>query len=109
MTRHISLANRFVLVAGSGVALAIISPTMPVSAQVICPPGYYYSVGYGCVPDAPGYNDMYGPGYGYEPPVYDSFGMAFGFGGGRGGGGRGGGGHGGGGGRSGGHGGGSHR
>jgi hypothetical protein len=108
MTRIELLVTKF-LVIGSGIALVTISASQPVSAQVPCPPGYYFSYGYGCVPAAPGYDYMYGLGYGYAPPVYDSFGMAFGFGGGGGRGGRGGGGHGGGGGRGGGgHGGGGH-
>ncbi len=98
-------------------AVTAILGIAPASAQaVVCPPGYYYTYGYGCVPASSGYDTIYGaPGYAYPPPVYDSFGMAFGFGGGgrggrgRGGEGRGGGGgHGGGGGRGGGGGGGGH-
>jgi hypothetical protein len=38
----------------------------------------------GCVPVSDAYNDMYGNDYGYGPPVYDTYGMAFGFNGGRG-------------------------
>jgi hypothetical protein len=111
MTRHEVLVTKVLLVAGSVVALTAIFASQSASAQVGCPPGYYYSYGYGCVPAAPGYADVYGPDYGYAPPVYDSFGLAFGFGGGggRGGGGRGGGGRGGGGHSGGGHGGGGHR
>jgi hypothetical protein len=110
MTRHKLLVAKALLVAGSVVGLTAIFASQPASAQVGCPPGYYYSYGYGCVPAAPGYDDVYGPSYGYAPPVYDSFGLAFGFGGSGGrGGGRGGGGHGGGGHGGGGHGGGGHR
>lgn len=99
MTRHKSFAAKVLLVAGSAIVLPAIFASQPASAQVGCPLGYYYSYGYGCVPAAPGYADVYGPDYGYAPPVYDFFGLAFGFGGGgdRGGGGhaggRGGGGH----------------
>jgi hypothetical protein len=57
--------------------------TMPAAAQVQCPPGYYYSYGYGCVPASDAYNDMYGDDYNDGPPVYDTYGLAFGFGGGR--------------------------
>jgi hypothetical protein len=82
--------TRFLPVIGAVVGLAIISAAEPASAQFVsCPPGYYYAYGPGCVPAAPGYGYVYGPGYGYAPPVYDSFGLAFGVGGGRGGGGRG--------------------
>jgi len=81
--------------------------TMPASAQVQCPPGYYYHYGYGCIPASSAYSDMYGDDYGYDSPVYDGYGLAFGFGGG--GRGRGAGGfHGGGGHAGGGHGGGGH-
>jgi hypothetical protein len=67
---------------------------------VNCPPGYNYYYGYGCVPVSDGYNALYGDEYDYGPPVYDTYGLAFGFNGGRGG--RGGGGFHGGGGRAGG-------
>lgn len=91
MTR---LTTRLLLL-GGGIALSLVT-ALPAAAQVICPPGYYYSYGYGCVPASDAYDDMYGDGYAYGPPVYDSYGMAFGFGGGSRGriaGGRGGGGH----------------
>jgi hypothetical protein len=78
---------------GGAIALSALA-TMPAAAQVQCPPGYYYSYGYGCVPASDAYNDMYGDSYNDGPPVYDTYGLAFGFGGGRsfhgGGGGRGG-------------------
>jgi len=100
---------------GGGILLSL-TVALPAAAYVNCPVGFYYSYGYGCVPVSDGYNGMYGDDYGYAPPVYDSFGLAFGFSGGRGVGGgaaRGGGGHAGGGGgghaRGGGHGGGGRR
>src|ERR1700679_3311072 len=82
---------------GGAIALSALV-TMPASAQVQCPPGYYYQYGYGCIPASSAYSDMYGDDYGYDSPVYDGYGLAFGFGGGggRGGGNRGGGFHGGG-------------
>jgi hypothetical protein len=102
MTRLKSLAIKL-LMAGSGLAVAIATSAVPASAQgVRCPEGYYYSYGYGCVPDSPAYDDMYGD-YGYGPPGYDTFGLVYGYGGSR----RGGGGHGGGS-HGGGHNGGSH-
>ena len=106
MTRPKFLTTKAMILVAAGITLAAVSASQPVSAQVPCPPGYYYSYGYGCVPVAPAYGYMYGPGYAYVPPVYDSFGLAFGFGGGGRGGGRGGGGRGGGGRGGGGHGGG---
>ena len=94
------------LILGSAVAFSAMA-TMPASAQVQCPPGFYYQYGYGCVPASSAYSDMYGDDYGYDSPVYDGYGLAFGFGGG--GRGRGAGGfHGGGGHAGGGHGGGGH-
>ena len=69
------------IIAGA-VALSALA-TMPAVAQVRCPPAYYYSYGYGCVPASDAYNDMYGDGYNDGPPVYDTYGLAFGFGGGR--------------------------
>jgi uncharacterized membrane protein YgcG len=108
MTRIKSLAMKF-LIFGVGPAIALLSTTQLASAQVRCPDGYYYSDGYGCVPDSDGYSDMYGD-YDYDSgyPAYDTFGLAYGYGyrGGHGGGGHGGGGHGGGGHGGGGHGGG---
>jgi hypothetical protein len=93
MTRLNPLATKF-LMAGAAFALAIAGSTAPASAQVRCPDGYYYSYGYGCVPDSAGYDDMYG-NYGYGTPGYDTFGLAYGYSGGsrRGGGGHGGGSH----------------
>jgi hypothetical protein len=114
MTRIHSLALKF-LIFGVSPALALLSTTQLASAQVRCPEGYYYSEGYGCVPDSDGYADMYGDSYyGYGAPDYDSFGLAYGYDyrggrGGHGGGGHyGGGSHGGGGHGGGGHGGGGH-
>lgn len=78
---------------GGGVALSM-ACVAPADAQVRCPLGFYYQPGYGCVPASDAYNDMYGDGYDYASPVYDGYGLAFGFGsGGRGGGRIGGGGH----------------
>ena len=78
---------------GSGIALAMVC-AVPADAQVQCPHGFYYQPGYGCVPVSDAYDDMYGNGYDYASPVYDGYGLAFGFsGGGRGGGRIGGGGH----------------
>jgi hypothetical protein len=51
MTR-IELLVTKLLVIGSGIALVTISASQSVSAQVPCPPGYYFSYGYGCVPAA---------------------------------------------------------
>ncbi len=83
------------LILGGAIVLSALA-TMPASSQVRCPPAYYYRYGYGCIPDSSAYSDMYGDEYGYDSPVYDGYGLAFGFGGGRGGfhggGGRGGGG-----------------
>jgi hypothetical protein len=94
------------LILGGAIAVCAIATT-PASAQVQCPPGYNYQYGYGCVPASSAYSDMYGDDYGYDSPVYDGYGLAFGFGGG--GRGRGAGGfHGGGGHAGGGHGGGGH-
>jgi len=99
---HLSLK---IFVFGGAVALSALATT-PASAQVRCPPAFYYRYGYGCIPVSSAYSDMYGDDYGGDSPVYDGFGLAFGFGGGggrgRGGGFHGGGGHAGGGGRSGG-------
>ncbi len=108
------------LIIGGGIALSWLA-SLPASAQATCPVGFYYSYNYGCVPDSGPYNDFYGDNYYDDAPVYDPYGLAFGFGGGGGfrggrggggfhGGGRVGGGHGGGGGRGGGggHGGGGH-
>ncbi len=112
MTR---LSLKTLSIFGSVLSLGLLSTAMPAAAQYAqCPYGYYYSYGYGCIPDAPAYGVEYGDPYYDEndigPPGYDSFGLAFGFGGsrgyGRGGGHRGGGGHGGG--FGGGHGGGGH-
>jgi hypothetical protein len=94
------------LILGGAIALSVMA-TMPASAQVQCPPGYNYQYGYGCIPASSAYGDMYGDDYGYDAPVYDGFGLAFGFGGGGRGGGAGGF-HGGGGHAGGGHGGGGH-
>jgi hypothetical protein len=82
------------LIFGGAVALSALL-VMPASAQVGCPPGFYYQYGYGCVPDSNAYSDMYGDDYGYDSPIYDGYGLAFGFGGGSGRGGafHGGGGH----------------
>jgi hypothetical protein len=63
----------------AGLALMAGMGASPAAAQVACPYGYYWAFGYGCVPS--GYYDMYGPGYNYPAPVYDTFGLAFGFGG----------------------------
>jgi len=79
MTR---LSTRLAMI-GGGILLSL-SVALPASAYVNCPVGFYYSYGYGCVPVSYGYNGMYGDGYGYAPPVYDTFGLAFGFSGGRG-------------------------
>ena len=68
---------------GGGILLSL-SVALPAAAYANCPVGFYYSYGYGCVPVSDGYNGMYGDDYGYAPPVYDSFGLAFGFNGGRG-------------------------
>jgi hypothetical protein len=84
------------LIFGCAIAVSA-AAAMPASAQVICPAGFNYQYGYGCVPDSNAYNDIYGDDYGYDAPVYDGYGMAFGFGSGHGGGNRGGGFHGGGG------------
>ena len=82
-----------VLLMLGGIALAMASAA-PAEAQVLCAVGFYYQTGYGCVPASDGYDDMYGGGYDYASPVYDGYGLAFGFGGGGRGGGRiGGGGH----------------
>src|SRR6202522_221851 len=78
MKRQKLSVAKILLAAGSGIALTAMFASQPASAQVGCPPGYYYSYGSGCVPAAPGYADVYGPDYGYAPPVYDSFGLAFG-------------------------------
>jgi hypothetical protein len=72
-----------ILIFGGAIALSALG-TMPASAQVQCPPGYYYQYGYGCIPASSAYSDMYGDDYGYDSPVYDGYGLAFGFGGGRG-------------------------
>jgi hypothetical protein len=57
-------ALRALLVIGAGVAASILGAAPPAAAQVACPYGYYYAYGYGCVPAAPGYGDLYGaPGY----------------------------------------------
>jgi hypothetical protein len=84
--------------AGAVLAAAALFTAAPAAAQYVrCPYGYYYAPAYGCIPNAPAYDEMYGgdPDYDVGPPAYDSFGLAFGFGGGRGrgGGGRGGGGN----------------
>jgi hypothetical protein len=79
MTR---LATRLAII-GGGIVLSL-SVAFPAAAFVNCPVGFYYSYGYGCVPVSDAYNDMYGDDYGYGPPVYDTYGMAFGFSGGRG-------------------------
>lgn len=71
---------------GGGIALSM-ACAQSAEAQVICPPGFFYQSGYGCVPASDAYDDMYGNGYAYDSPVYDGYGMAFGFAGGRGGGG----------------------
>ena len=85
MTRSSLRRTKFLLAVGSGIALVVIS-MMPAVSQDACPLGYYYSYGYGCIPASSGYNSMYGdPDYDYGPPVYDSFGLAFGYGDGRGG------------------------
>jgi hypothetical protein len=80
MTRLNSLATKF-LMAGTGLVLAITGAVAPASAQVRCPDGYYYSYGYGCVPDSAGYDDVYG-NYGYGSPGYDTFSLVYGYGGG---------------------------
>jgi|ERR1700677_1013150 len=92
------LAKRLIIISG-GIILSL-STALPAAAFVNCPPGYNYYYGYGCVPVSDGYNALYGDEYDYGPPVYDTYGLAFGFNGGRGG--RGGGGFHGGGGRAGG-------
>jgi hypothetical protein len=72
------------IIVGGGIMLSL-SAALPAAAFVNCPPGFYYSYGYGCVPVADAYNDMYGDDYDdYGPPVYDTYGLAFGFSGGRG-------------------------
>ena len=76
------LTTRLAII-GGGIVLSL-SVALPAAAYVNCPVGFYYSYGYGCVPVSDGYNGMYGDDYGYAPPVYDTFGMAFGFNGGRG-------------------------
>jgi len=78
MTR---LSTRMAMI-GGGILLSL-TVALPASAYVNCPVGFYYSYGYGCIPVADGYNGMYGDDYGYAPPVYDTFGLAFGFNGGR--------------------------
>jgi len=75
------------LMIGGVIALAMVC-AVPAGAQVLCPVGFYYQPGYGCVPASDAYNDMYGGGYDYASPVYDGYGLAFGFGGGGRGGGR---------------------
>jgi hypothetical protein len=92
------LAKRLSIFSG-GIILSLFT-ALPAAAFVNCPPGYNYYYGYGCVPVSDGYNALYGDEYDYGPPVYDTYGLAFGFNGGRGG--RGGGGFHGGGGRAGG-------
>jgi hypothetical protein len=58
-------------------ATVIAAVAAPAIAQVVsCPPGYGYSYGYGCVPAGPVYA---APVVNYPPPVYDTFGLAFGF------------------------------
>ena len=79
MTR---LSTRMAMI-GGGILLSL-TVALPASAYVNCPVGFYYSYGYGCIPVSDGYNGMYGDDYGYAPPVYDTFGLAFGFNGGRG-------------------------
>jgi hypothetical protein len=64
-----------------GITLAI-ACAASAEAQVQCPLGFYYQPGYGCVPASDAYDDMYGDGYDYASPVYDGYGLAFGFGGG---------------------------
>lgn len=68
-------------IAGAVLAATALTAATPAAAQYgRCPYGYYYSYLYGCIPDAPAYNDIYGdPDYDVGPPVYDTFG----FGGGR--------------------------
>ncbi len=84
-------ASTRILLFGSAIALSGIAAS-PAAAQygsnVQCPPGYYFSSGYGCIPQSDAYDDLYSNDYGYGAPVYDGFGLAFGFGG-YGGGGRG--------------------
>jgi hypothetical protein len=65
-----------------GAALTLmLASALPAAAQVVCPPGFYYSYGYGCIPASDGYDAMYGSDYNYGPSVYDPDGIAFGFGG----------------------------
>ena len=68
-------------IVGGTIALSAFA-ALPALAQVQCPPGYYYRYGYGCIPASGAYYDMYGNDYNYDSPVYDGFGLAFGFGGG---------------------------
>ncbi|MEI9991164.1 MAG: hypothetical protein WDM86_14100 [Rhizomicrobium sp.] len=83
----IRLSLKRLSLAGAILATATSFAAAPAAAQYVqCPPGYYYSYGYGCLPDTPAYGDMYGdPDYDVGPPVYDTFGFGFGgdFGGGR--------------------------
>ncbi len=74
-----SFAHELTMTGGRGLMLAILCVALPASAQVACPPGYGYSYGYGCVPVAPAYAAVYGPQVVGPPPVYDTFGIAFGF------------------------------
>jgi hypothetical protein len=77
MTR-ISIKTFFL---GCAIALSALA-VAPASAQVRCPPDYYYRYGYGCIPASNAYSDMYGDDYDDASPVYDGYGLAFGFGGG---------------------------
>ena len=80
MITRISRLPVLVLAGAVGLALAAGLFAQPAQAQAVaCPYGYYWAFGYGCVPS--GYYGFYGPGYSYPAPVYDTFGLAFGFGG----------------------------
>ncbi len=83
MTRPRSVTIKLTLLIGAGLTAATLFTAPIASAQAVaCPYGYYYSYGSGCVPASPGYDTYYGDyGYDYGAPVYDSFGLAFGFGG----------------------------
>jgi hypothetical protein len=63
---------------GCAIALSALG-SLPASAQVRCPPSFYYRYGYGCIPASDAYSDMYGGDYGYDSPAYDGYGLAFGF------------------------------
>ncbi len=76
------LKTRFAAVAGGAMALAAIFADDPAQAQTVvsCPPGYAFYGGAGCVPAAPGYAAIYGSPVVTVPPVYDTYGLAYGYG-----------------------------